>query len=241
MLRSAKDLRGYTIQAIDSSIGAVYDFYFDDQVWAIRYLVVETGSWLSGQRILLSPVALDTPEWETKTFPVKLTQEQVKGSPPVVTDKPVSRQMEEELHAHYGWPPYWVSTRALAAVQVVEQKYEDETSEDLTLRSMREVVGYDIRATDGKVGHVEDFVVDDGSWIIRYMVVDTRDWLPGRKVLVAPTWIEAVTWPERDVYVSLSRETVKDSPKFDPSAPVNREYELRLYDYYGRPKYWTRV
>jgi hypothetical protein len=241
MLRSARDLRGYTIQAIDGPIGTVYDGYFDDQVWTIRYLVVETGSWLSGRRVLLSPVALDTPEWETKTLPVKLTQEQVKGSPPVDTDKPVSRQMEEQLHAHYGWPPYWVSTRALAAVQVVEQKYEDEAGEDLTLRSVREVIGYDIRATDGKVGHVEDFVVDDGSWVMRYMVVDTRDWLPGRKVLVAPAWIDAVTWPERDVYVGLSRETVKNSPEFDPSDPVNREYELRLYDYYGRPKYWTRV
>jgi len=194
-----------------------------------------------GRRMLISPIALGTPRWETQALPVKLTKEQVESSPPIDTDKPVFRQMEEELHTHYGWPPYWSSTRALTAVKVIEGKVENETTEQLALRSTREVVGYDIQASDGKVGHVDDFIVGDESWIIRYMVVDTRDWLPGRKVLVAPAWIGAVAWPERNVYVDLSRKAVKNSPEFDPTATVNQEYELKLYDYYGRPKYWTRA
>lgn len=239
MLRSVKDLRGYKIRATDGEIGTVHDFYFDDQSWVIRYLVVDTGTWLMGRRVLISPLVLGSPKWETQALPVGLTRLQVESSPHMDLDKPVSRQMEESLHTHYGWPPYWSDTKALAAVG---RGGESETrGDDLHLRSVNEVIGYDIQARDGDVGHVEDFVADDETWIIRYMVVDTRDWLPGKKVLVAPTWVDAVAWAERNVYVDLSKETVKDSPEFDPSAPINREYEIRLYDYYGRPKYWARI
>lgn len=112
---------------------------------------------------------------------------------------------------------------------------------DPHLRSTREVIGYHIQANDGGIGHVDDFIAGGEDWVIRYMIVDTRNWLPGRKVLVAPTWVKRVDWAKRDVYVDLSRETIENSPEFDPSAPVNREYELRLYDYYGRPRYWTKV
>jgi sporulation protein YlmC with PRC-barrel domain len=106
------------------------------------------------------------------------------------------------------------------------------------LRSLEEVKGYHIQATDGKIGHVEDFIVDDESWEIRYLVVDTRKWLHGKQVLLSPKWIQEIKWLESNVYVDLSREAVRNSPKYDPFSPVNREYEIRLYDYYGRPKYW---
>lgn len=244
MLRSAKDLRGYTIQATDGEVGKTDDFFFDDQTWTIRYLVVETGNWLMGRRVLISPVSLGIPTWEVQTLPVTLTKAQVESSPHVDTDKPVSRQMEEELHRHYGYSPYWTSTRPMAAARVIERATSstfEGQRDDLNLRSIKEVVGYDIQAADGKIGHVEDFVVDDESWTIRYMVVDTRDWLSGKKALVSPSSIHTVMWPERDVHIGLSRATVKDSPEFDPSDPVNAEYELRLYDFYGRPKDWTRV
>jgi hypothetical protein len=119
-----------------------------------------------------------------------------------------------------------------------EKEERDEQESDPHLRSTREVIGYHIQARDGEIGHVEDLIVEDEIWFIRYLVIDTRNWLPGRKVLVAPAWAEQVNWVERRVYLDLSRETVKNSPEFDPSMPVNREYEVRLYDYYGRPKYW---
>jgi sporulation protein YlmC with PRC-barrel domain len=240
MFRSIKELTGYAIHAADGNIGRVHDFYFDDQTWAIRYLVVDTGGWLSSRKVLVAPVALDVPKWESKTLPVRLTKEQVEKSPSIDLDKPVSRQMEEELYAYYGWRPYWRDARARAAVRVIEKSVKDESSQ-LSLRSVDEVIGYDIQASDGEIGHAADLIIDDEAWIIRYIVVDTHDWLPGKKVLVSPSWTGAVTWPERNIYVGLSREMVKNSPEFDPSAPVNREYELRLYDYYGRPKYWTEV
>lgn len=241
MFRSLKELVGYGIHAADGEIGKVHDFYFDDQAWIVRYLVVDTGGWLSSRKVLVAPAVLDTPNWESKAFPVRLTKEQVEKSPSIDLDKPVSRQMEEELHKYYGWKPYWRDARARAAVRVIERSMEDESSGDLSLRSANEVIGYDIQASDGEIGHAADLIVDDEVWVIRYIVVDTHDWLPGEKVLVSPSWAGPVTWPERNIYVGLSKEMVKNSPEFDPSAPVNREYELRLYDYYGRPKYWTTV
>ena len=253
MLRSVKDLRGYTVRATDGDIGETHEFYFDDLGWAIRYLVVDTGSWLSGRRVLLSTVSLGQPKWEKRIFPVLLTKEQVEHSPDIATDKPVSRQMEEELFSYYGWSPYWwgrdmpaASVGALAVAQMIagteEEKSGTERGEaDPHLRSTREVMGYHIQARDGEVGHVEDFIADDETWIICYMVVDTQKWLSGRKVLVAPAWAEKVSWADRKVHLDLSRETIRNSPEFDPSLPVNREYEVRLYDYYGRPKYWERL
>lgn len=250
MLRSANILRGYALRARDGDIGKVDDFLFDDHSWAVRYLVVDTGNWLTGRKVLVLPAALDVPDWKTEVLTVKVTKQQIEDSPPLAADKPVSRQKEAELYRYYGWPIYWglgttsfysATEQARLAEATAEAEEKEMASKDPNLRSMKEVVGYHIRATDGEIGHVEDFIVDDENWIIRYMVVDTRNWLPGRHVLVAPTWIENVAWDMRQVSVDLKRETIQHSPEFDPSLPVNREYEIRLYDYYGRPQYWVRL
>jgi hypothetical protein len=179
----------------------------------------------------------------------------VKNSPSIDTDKPVSRQHERETLEYYKWPIYWehMNYPALAAVgtrvhsveevkQAEEKTQEEEAQEgDCHLRSTREVNGYNIQSSDGEMGHVDDFIVDDEDWTIRYIVVDTRNWMPGKKVLVSPQWIDKVEWASRKVYVDLPREAIKNSPEFDPSSPVNRDYENRLYDYYGRRKYWTEA
>jgi len=241
MLRNIAGLHGYSIGATNSELGKVHDFYFDDGYWVIRYIVVDTGKWLRGRCVLVSPVAAEHADWEAKTIHVNLTMEQVRESPPVNTDKPISRQVESEVSGYFGWPlycnpqddpqpnPAQVERRAIASI-----------STDSNLRSTREVNGYRIEALDGSIGHVEDFVIEDMGWGIRYLVIDTRNWLPGgRKVLVPPPWIERVSWTEMKVHVDVSREAVKQSPEFDASFSVNREYETRLYDYYGRPKYWV--
>jgi hypothetical protein len=242
MLRSVKDLRGYTISAIDGDIGQVHEFFFDDRSWAIRYLVVDTGNWLPGRQVLITPFALGQPDWAAQILPVELSKEQVENSPPVSLDKPVSRQMEADLHVYYGWRPYWFGGAGaiLSAIEAqAKRKASGEQLDDPHLRSTREVIGYHIQATDGEIGHVEDLIASDEHWAIHYLVIDTRNWLPGRKVLVAPAWVEKVDWVGRQVHVDLTQETLKHSPEFDPSAPVNREYEIRLFDYYGRPKFWA--
>ncbi len=245
MKSSLNDLIGYTIRATDGDIGRVAEFYFDDEGWTIRYVVVDTGGWLSGRKVLISPVAFDAPDWESGTLPVNLTKEQVRNSPSIDTDKPVSRQHETELHGYYGWPVYWGGGAAFGAFEasplmVMETVKEDEVSpeepgSDTHLRSTSQVTGNHIEATDGDIGRVEDFMVDDETWAIRYLLVDTRNWLPDRKVLVSPRWIKRVSWAESKVFVDLTRDAIGNSPEFDPDKPVTLDYESKLHDYYGRP------
>jgi hypothetical protein len=241
MLRSVKDLNDYSILATDGEIGRVSGFYFDDQTWTMHYLVADTGPWLFGRKVLISPLALGQPDGTMRRFPVELTKEQVKNSPDVDLDKPVSRQYEVELHEYYNWPDWRTPTSGQLNTRFkVEEQVVRVAEGDAHLRSTNEVIGYHVAAIDGETGHVEDFIVDDETWIIQYTVVDTRNWLPDRKVLIAPRWIDWVNWAKRQVHVNLHRETIKNSPEYDPAAPVNREYEERLYDFYGRPKpkYW---
>ncbi|GIK40647.1 MAG: hypothetical protein BroJett011_44800 [Chloroflexota bacterium] len=237
MLRSLKELKGYTILATDGEIGRVHDFYLDVQDWAIRYLVVDTGAWLVGRRVLISPTALHQPDWEQKRLPVSLTQAQVENSPGIDMDKPVSRQQESELHAYYNWPPYWDSATLLplgvgglapiaplppispsgAEAEVVEKVLLEEASGDPHLHSANEVIGYEVRARDDDIGHVDDFVIDDESlsWPIQYMIVDTGSWLPGKKVRLTPNWVKTISWTERMVEMDLQRETIENSPEYE--------------------------
>jgi hypothetical protein len=219
-------------------VGKVREFYFDDRFWIVRYLVADTGNWLVDRLVLLSPVSLGDPDWDEQVFPVTLTREQVEGSPRINTDEPVSRQMETELHGYYGWAPYW---NAAAYIAAPLPRNADQREGDPHLRSTREVIGYRIQATDGGIGHVDDFIVEDDIWTIRYLVIGTGNWLPGKRVLVSPGWTREVNWAGRRVSLDLFKGVIQDSPEFDPSAPVNREYEVRLYDYYGRPHYWSRI
>lgn len=248
MLRSIKALTGCTIAARDGDIGTVETFYFDDQQWTVRHLVVDTGGWLGGRHVLISPIAIGDTDWLNLRLAVNLTKDQIEHSPKVTTDKPVSRQYELDYYNYYGWSGYWMgpslwggsmSPLALAngprtaATVVAEREPADQH-----LRSTDEVMGYHIQATDDAIGHVTDFIVDDETWQLRYMVVDTSNWWFGKDVLVAPGWIDRVSWSDRKVYVTLTKDTVKDSPAWDPTVPVDRAYEERLYDYYGRPAYW---
>jgi uncharacterized protein YrrD len=231
MLWSGNLLRGYAIRTRDGDIGKVDDFLFDDQSWAVRYLVVDTGNWLTGRKVLVLPAALDVPDWKTEILTIKITTQQLENSPPLAADRPVSRQKEAELTRYYDWTAYLaLGTTSFYSVpeqarlaEVIAETQEEVPKGDTNLRSMKEVTGYHIQAHDGAIGHVEDFIVDDKNWIIRYMVVGTRNWLPGRKVLVTPTWIEDVTWDVRKVSVNRKCETIQNSPEFDPSVLVNRE------------------
>jgi uncharacterized protein YrrD len=249
MLRSTNHLEGFAIGAKDGEMGSVHSLIFDDRDWTIRYLVVDTGRWLPGRKVLLAPKAVTRPDWQGRVFHVDLTKDQVRSSPDIDAEKPVSRQREIELHKYYGWTPYWGPVHGLSTApeyHVPEQAERGtavmvESVGDSNLRSTREVRGYRIHATNGQIGHVEDFIVSDEDWVIRYLVVDTRNWLPGRSVLISPEWVRDIGWEEREVWVDVPKQTIEDSPTYDPAAPINREYETRMYDYYGRPRYWTRM
>lgn len=251
MLRSIKQLTGYNILASDGEIGKVDEFYFDDQTWTIRYLIADTGNWLMSRLVLISPQALGKPDWDKKQFPVRLTKKQVEDSPEINKDKPVSKQQEFDLTNYYGWPYYWTGMSggipgAIPYPAAVEagtatdlQRDSEEQKGDPHLRSTREVEGYNIQAKDGEIGHVEDFIVDDETWSIRYMIVDTHKWLPGgRKVIIALPWIKDIDWLESRVVVDLDRQSVKNSPEYDSETSLNRQFEGELFEHYNRKKYW---
>lgn len=246
MLRRAKEMFGFTVHVLDGTAGEVDDLYFDDEHWIVRYLVVNTGPELGNRRVLISPLALEPPLWEAQELPVRLTREQVANSPDVDLDQPVSRRYEAELHDHYGWSYYWPAlpltpSPIISAVPTDREEpaaAEEEARGDPHLRSVREVISYRIHATDGAIGHVDDMFIDEDDWSIRYLLVATHDWLPGRKVLVAPDWIERVSWPEEGVYVCHTRQEIKESPEYDPVGPPSRAYEMELYQYYDFPGYW---
>jgi hypothetical protein len=247
MLRSLKDItKNYKLEALDGEIGKINDFYFNDIFWLIKYLVADTGDWLKEQLVLLSPITLGSPDWQSALLPVNLTKDKIENSPAIEKHKPVSRQFEDDLMKYYAWPAdftYGIGSMNAVEMQLIqarlqmdqEKKTAKEKSEDPHLRSAREVMGYDIQATDGPIGHIQDFIIEDRSWIIHYIIVNTKNFLAGRQVIISPNWISKVDWADYKVYITLDKESVKNSPKFDPSDPVNKALEIQEYDYYGRP------
>ncbi len=264
MLHEMKKLENYKISATDGEIGQVKDFYFDDDKWTVRYLVVEAGTWLSSRKVLISPISVLAPDWLAHTLAVSITMAQVKSSPDIDTDKPVSRQNEEQYIGYYGHPAYWggggiwgeglypyaMSPGYAGYVgDPIERERELEAhraherarhrNDDPHLRSCNDVSGHHIQATDGEIGHVAGFIVDDQTWAIRYLIIDTSNWWLGNKVLVAPHWITGINWSEETVSVDLSREFIKNAPAYNANTELTRDQELSLYRHYGRRGYWA--
>jgi hypothetical protein len=245
MLNKAKALQGYKLDSLDGEIGKAREFYFDDQHWAVRYLVADTGNWLTGRQVLISPYAVTAVNTEARTLTIDLTKKQIEGSPSLNSDKPVSRQFEEEYYGYYGWPMYWDGPYMWGGEPIImrdpqKRKHaaRGEKAWDPHLRSTHDVTGHDIQALDGEVGHVEDFIIDDESWAIRYLIVNTRNWWTGKKVLISPRWIERVSWSELKVFVNLKRETIKQSPEYVEQSQLTRDYEAGLHRHYNLQGYW---
>ena len=248
MLYRMEKLIGKSIRASDGDIGTVKDVYFDDHRWGVRYLAVDTGGWLEGRKVLISPIAIESIDWDESTVQVRLNRQQVKASPAIDTDRPVSRQHETDFLGYYGYPSYWGGpfmwgttsypyplSPTVAVAPVNEALGErTQTPADPHLRSATEVIGYHLQATNASMGHVEDFLVDNESWAIRYIVVDTRNWWPGKHVVISPEWIRRVDWAERLVTVDVARDAVQGAPEYDPGADYSRAHEASLYRHYQR-------
>jgi PRC-barrel domain len=247
MLWDASAINGYAIEAKDGRLGTVSDLLFEDAEWVIRWLVVDTGHWLPGRKVLLPLSALGQPDRALRHFPVKLTMRQVKDSPEVDTDQPVSRQIEAHIYNSYGWDPYWSggyfpmeSGMATPVVAPLYRKRRDPgravvrpKEGDPHLRSIATIKGYQIHASDGGIGHVEDFLVEDAGWNIRYIKVDTRNWWPGERVLISPYSVREIDWAGRLMHISVNRQRVKDSPPYDPCITIDGAYEEKFLTYYG--------
>jgi hypothetical protein len=244
MLRNINKIKGQVLAANDGEIGRCNDFLIDDRTWVVRYMVADTGKWLPGRKVLISPISLGRPDWDSGILPVMLTKQQIEESPPLDEAAPVSRKYEIEMFDYYKWPYYWEGGARWGPVAYPYDLYKKlrenikkkgEVPENCNLRSVKEVTGYSIQASDGEIGHVDDFVVDEDSWAIFYLVVKTRNLLPGKNVLVSVNWSDKIDWAKRNVYVTLSIEAVKNSPEYDPEEPLDENYEKLLHSYYGLP------
>ena len=248
MLIKSKTLETYKLTSLDGEIGHATEFYFDDQHWTVRYLVADTGGWLTGRQVLISPHSLIAAIKKDEHIAVNLTKKQIEESPSPESDKPVSKQFELEYHGYYGWPSYWGGPSTWgkypAPVQDPEmwggEAQSTDQNGDHHLRSTLEVTGYDIHATDGDLGSVEGFIIDDVTWTIRYLIVDTGNWWPGKKVLVSPEWIQRVSWSESKVLVKLTREEIKAPPAYLEESSITRDHERGLFGHYGRNGYWSQ-
>jgi uncharacterized protein YrrD len=244
MLQTVNNLRKYTLHATDGLIGSVKDCYFDDEHWTVRYLVVHTGAWLMGRDVLISPIAARGVNENEKSIIVDLTKEKVEKSPGIDTAEPISRQQEREYFQYYGWPYYWggpgvwgwggvpapvVPTPAPAPPRDLPH---EEGHVDVRLRSALEIEGYHIQATDQEIGHVEDFILDNATWTITDLLIDTRNWWPGKKVLLPHALVRTVSWIDRTITVDCSSDQIQEAPEFDADTGLTPEYRHRVQQYY---------
>jgi hypothetical protein len=251
--------KGYVIEATDGRMGTVSEFLFDDRTWKIRWLVVDTGNWLMGRKVLVHPSAISKVDYEHRELNVALTTAQVEASPDIRSDQPVSRQAELTVYDYYGWSPLWggddyfVGGQGIGAGGIgvpvsapplfgAGSHPTDDVSlagdaADPHLRSTAEVTGYHVHATDGAIGHVENLLTEDASWSIRYVIVDTRNWWAGKHVLISPYAVTAISWEAHDIHLNVSRDKVNTSPAWDPLAMIDQVYEKKLHHHYNWPGY----
>jgi len=246
MLTKANTLKGYALICLDGEIGTLEEFHFDDLHWTIRYLVAETGGWLTGRKVLVSPYALNFVDNDKRFVSVDLTRKQIEDSPRLGEDQAVSREFEESYHAHFGWPGYWDGPYAWGALpylllQAGKKAYESlipTKTPPTHLRCTADTIGCVVQASDGEIGRVADFILDDNSWSIRYLIVDSGHWWHGKRILISPKWLDRLAWNESKVFLKYSRDTIRSAPEYIEAPLVDREYENRLHNHYLRKGYW---
>lgn len=239
MIHKAKEIEGFKVICLDGELGKVKDFFFDDKHWSIRYLIIETGNWLSGRHVLISPYALIEVNCDSKRIRINLTKMQIEASPSLKIDQTVSQQFEVKYYDYYSYPMYWGGLYMWGYTPNIvredlkwKKAIEEQKMWDSNLRSSQEVSGYYIQALDGEIGYVNDILFDDSSWAIRYLVVDTKHWWVEEKVLVSPNWIKQVSWEDAKVFVNFTCKDIKQSPGYSEKSLINQDYETLLHRHY---------
>ncbi len=243
MLRSASEMIGYRLRAEDGEIGECQDLLFDDRLWTVRYMVADTAGWLTDRKVLISPIALAAPAWSEREFAVRHRRSEIENSPILESELPLNRDFERRSAAHYGQLPYWIGDRMWGLHAFPNQLYslaraeaaaiETPASDQRTLRSLKEVTEYQVQASDGPVGHIADFLLDDKDWSTRYLVIKGDSRLRKNWALIPPRWVESANWRDRQLRVDLTRSSWQDAPGYQPSGPLSAATELELEAYFG--------
>ena len=225
MLHLAHKIAGAAVQGIDGDIGTLEDFYFEEDRWTVRYLLVDTGKWLSGKRVLISPMSVPD-GWGKNGVRLSLTKDQVRNSPEFKEGEPLSREGEILVLTYYGYPDYWGAASVwgnfdspTALIAAPKETAAGRTNgfdpEARHLRSIKKSTGYHLHARNGEIGHVDDFLIGQESWRIRYLLVDTSNWIGGRSVIVSPEAVEGIDKDRGLLYVAADREAIKKAPELE--------------------------
>lgn len=263
MLKNLKDIKGFKILATDTGneiIGTVKDVYFDDEKFALRYLVIDTRVWLFEDLVLVSPYSVNGVDWDSGIIWVNLTKEEIEHSPKAKYSKPVTRTFETTFNNYFKLPHYWsnglgmdiegIWAGAYFPNKPVEPpqsfhpdiKFEDEQLPDEQhLHSMREISSFHLRAVDDeKFGAIEDFIIETETWALRYIVIDTNKYLPGgKRILLSPEWIERFDWENKKLVTDYLRDTIENCPEYDPAVVIDREMEEEIHSHFGQNGYWN--
>jgi uncharacterized protein YrrD len=234
MLYPIRALTGFKLRPFDGEMGSIEDFCFDREQWRVRYILAGTRSWMLGRTVLISPASLGQILWNQRVVQVMLTREQIERSPST-NEAPLTRTTEAELARHYNWPSYWTAGAAKSppAMPGPGPQEHTEPSEASRLLSVAEVIGLHVHATDGSIGHIDDLVFDELDWTIRFLVVDTRNWWPGQKVLLTPAQVTGLEPRAERLDTPLSREQIRHAPPYDPD-DLSDQYVRQLEEYYDQ-------
>lgn len=245
MLDKARALLQYKLSSKHEEIGRVKAFYFDDRQWVIRYLVADTGAWLAGRQVLISPYALDAVSRKRHRIVLGVSKRQIEDAPSLDPEQSVSPQFEDAYFGFYAWPKYWRGPYTWGSSLHPDRSRRHGTDgtagkvgRSRHVRRSSELIEAYMQTTDGEMGYVQDLIIDDDTWAIRYLVVSTQNWWPGKRVLVSSQWIQHVRWERSEIFVALSADTIRKAPEYTEQVPITREYETRLHGHYGRRRYW---
>lgn len=234
MFQSFKKILNSALHAQDGKIGHLDDLLFDDEKWIVRYLVVKTGGLLNHERVLISPLGIATLDWPNQAVKLNLTRKKIEASPKVDTELPVFRQMEKSYFDYNGWPYYWddvgiwgidpsnfITAGGQSSAQPGDSRGKIDGA-DPHLRSCRIVDHYSIEAEGTRFGHVIDFLIDDTTWEIKFLLVDSRTWWPSRPVMIDPKWVHSVDWFVKCIKVRKSKKEIESSPEFKSEEFIGR-------------------
>jgi uncharacterized protein YrrD len=258
MFVSEEGLRNLHVDALDGYFGKIDEFYFEEKSWAVRYIIIIYG-FLHHVRKMISPSVIEN--MSTERIAVKLNIEQIKNSPDIDTQKPVSRELEEKIHKYYGWPNYWTyppytNTYGTALYPGFglsypysmplyrdRDKIHEEMNKDIkniqsNLRSTKELIGYSAKSRNQYIGRIKDYLVDDKSWALRYTIIDTDSFLSGKKIIIASHWAIDIDWFSKTIFFDIDEQVIKNGPSYENSMVLDRDFESRIFDYYNKPYYW---
>lgn len=260
MLRKMSALQNFNLRGVNGDLGKVTDFYFDQHQFILRYIIIDTGSWLKDEQTIISTEVIKNIDYQNKLINTDLEAEKIESAPSPDKNKPVSKAVEEKLSKYFNWPLYWISDHSTAGPTILagspmreklydfqniidEKSLNTEDEVESNLRSFKEVKNYHIKAENKEFGYLKDLFVDEDNWQIRYLLIDTRNFFPGKKILIAPSWIQNISWDKEKIYISQTKEELKNCPEYQEKRSeqlVERSYEEKLYDHYNKIKYWRR-